>query len=92
MIVGLLTFIGLSILDIKYALMLSIVAAIFELIPFGIILAAIPAIIFARHLAPGLRLPIRGCFGPSIKSRSGLMNSKIKIDICPLIYVFTGAR
>jgi predicted PurR-regulated permease PerM len=44
LIVGLLTFMGLSALNVKYALMLSIIAAVFELIPFGIILAAIPAV------------------------------------------------
>lgn len=47
LIVGSLTFIGLTILGVEYALVLSLVAGLFELIPFGIILAAIPAISFA---------------------------------------------
>lgn len=47
LIVGVATFIGLSLLSVPYALILAIFAAIFELIPFGIILAAIPAIAFA---------------------------------------------
>jgi predicted PurR-regulated permease PerM len=45
-LVGVLTYLGLSILGVKYALMLALVAGIMELIPFGIILAAIPAISF----------------------------------------------
>ena len=46
-VVGLLTFLGLSLLGIKNALLLSVIAAIFELIPFGIFLAAIPAVSLA---------------------------------------------
>lgn len=46
LIVGLLTFIGLSFLGVRYSLVLAIVAALFELIPYvGPVLAAIPAIL-----------------------------------------------
>lgn len=44
LIVGLLTFIGLALLGVEYALLLAVIAGVFELIPFGIILAAIPAV------------------------------------------------
>lgn len=44
LIIGLITFIGLTLLGIEYALLLAFVAAVFELIPFGMTLAAIPAI------------------------------------------------
>lgn len=45
-IVGALVFIGLTILKVKYALSLALIAALFELIPvFGPILSSIPAII-----------------------------------------------
>ncbi|MCB9805995.1 AI-2E family transporter [Candidatus Nomurabacteria bacterium] len=48
LIVGLLTYLGLSILGISNPMFLAVIAAIFELIPiFGPILAAIPAIAFA---------------------------------------------
>lgn len=48
LIVGVLVYIGLTILDIRYALLLAVLAALFELIPlFGAILAAIPGIIIA---------------------------------------------
>lgn len=43
-IIGILTFIGLTIMKVDYAILLSVVAGLFELIPFGIFLAAVPAI------------------------------------------------
>lgn len=47
-IVGMLVYLGLTILGVKYALLLAVIAAIFELIPvFGPILSAIPATIIA---------------------------------------------
>jgi len=47
-IVGVLVYVGLTILDVRYALLLAILAAIFELIPvFGSILAAVPAVLVA---------------------------------------------
>lgn len=47
LIVGLLAYLGLTILGVKYSLLLALVAAVFEIIPFGIILAALFAIGFA---------------------------------------------
>ncbi|OGG87480.1 hypothetical protein A3H15_01950 [Candidatus Kaiserbacteria bacterium RIFCSPLOWO2_12_FULL_50_28] len=44
-IVGVLVFLGLTILGVKHALLLAVVAAMFEIIPvFGPILAAVPAV------------------------------------------------
>lgn len=44
-IVGILLYLGLLILDVKYALLLAVLAAVFELIPvFGQIMAAVPAV------------------------------------------------
>jgi predicted PurR-regulated permease PerM len=46
LIIGVLVYLGLAILDIKYAFLLAVLAAVFEIIPlFGPILAAIPAVI-----------------------------------------------
>ncbi len=45
LLVGVLTYLGLLILNVQYSLLLALAAAIMELIPFGIILAAIPAIV-----------------------------------------------
>lgn len=44
LLVGVLTYLGLLMLNVKYSLLLAIAAALMELIPFGIILAAIPAV------------------------------------------------
>ena len=45
---GVLLYLGLTILGVKYALLLGVLAAVFELIPvFGQILSAIPAIVIA---------------------------------------------
>jgi predicted PurR-regulated permease PerM len=47
LIVGILVYLGLTILGVKYALLLALVAGVFELIPvFGPILSAIPAVLF----------------------------------------------
>lgn len=47
LIVGVLVYLGLTILGVPYALLLAVLAAIFEIIPlFGPILASIPAIAF----------------------------------------------
>ena len=47
-LIGVLTFLGLSILGIQYALVLAVIAGVMELIPvFGPILSAIPAIAIA---------------------------------------------
>lgn len=46
-IIGALVFLGLTLFQVKYALTLAIIAAVFELIPiFGPILASVPAILF----------------------------------------------
>ncbi len=55
LIIGALVYIGLSIFGVRYALLLGLVSAIFELIPFGLYFSAIPAIIFS-YLDGGLAL------------------------------------
>src|SRR6056297_730186 len=53
MSVGLLIFIGLSLLNIQYAIVLGLLAALFEFIPYvGPILAAIPAVLIAFIKGP----------------------------------------
>lgn len=47
LIVFVLSYLGLTILGVPYALMLSLLAGVFELVPFGLLLAAIPALIIA---------------------------------------------
>jgi predicted PurR-regulated permease PerM len=57
LLVGVLTYLGLSILGVQYALLLALIAGIMELIPFGIILAAIPAIAFG-YLDGGITMAL----------------------------------
>ena len=57
LLVGVLVFLGLTILQVKYALLLAVLSAIFELIPvFGPIMAAIPAVAIAFIQKPILGL------------------------------------
>lgn len=62
-LVGILVFLGLTILGIKYALMLAILAAILELLPmFGPVIAAIPAIGIAFLQSPSLALVVAALY------------------------------
>lgn len=54
-IIGLMSYIGLSLLGVPYALVLAIIAGLFELIPYvGPWLSAIPAILIALTVSPAL--------------------------------------
>jgi predicted PurR-regulated permease PerM len=56
-VVGVLVYIGLSLLHIRFALLLAIIAGILELLPYiGPVLSAIPAVILAFFQAPILAL------------------------------------
>ncbi len=56
-VVGVLVYIGLSLLNIRFALLLAIIAGIFELVPYiGPVLAGVPAVILALFQAPILAL------------------------------------
>ena len=57
LLIGVLIYLGLAIFGVRYALLLALLAAIFELIPFGMVLAAIPAVLFA-FLDGGLTLSL----------------------------------
>jgi predicted PurR-regulated permease PerM len=46
LIIGLLAYLGLTILGVKYSLVLAILTAFCELVPFGIFLAVVPVVIF----------------------------------------------
>ncbi|MBI3282746.1 AI-2E family transporter [Candidatus Curtissbacteria bacterium] len=61
--VGVLTYIGLRILDIPYALPLALIAGIFEIIPIvGPIIAAIPAVLVSLTIAPVMGLATAALF------------------------------
>ena len=58
-LVGVLVFLGLTILGVKYALLLAILTAVFEFIPvFGPVMAAIPAVGIALLQKPVLGLSV----------------------------------
>ena len=58
-VIGLMAFIGLSILRIPYALPLAILAAIFEIVPIiGPIISGIPAVLVALLFSPGMALVV----------------------------------
>ncbi len=54
-IIGMLAYLGLTIIGVKYSLVLSLVIIIAELVPFGLIIATIPAVLFA-YLDGGVSL------------------------------------
>lgn len=62
-VVGVLSYIGLRILDIPYALPLALIAGIFEIVPIvGPIIAAIPAVLVALTIAPVMGLATAALF------------------------------
>lgn len=46
-IVGVLAYLGLTIIGVKYSLVLALMVIIAELVPFGLVIATIPALLFA---------------------------------------------
>lgn len=63
LIMGVLVFLGLSVFQVEHALLLSILAALFELIPFfGPVLAAVPAVVIAFGTSPTLGFMIIGLY------------------------------
>ena len=59
--IGVLSYIGLLVLGIPYALPLAILAGIFEIVPYiGPIIAAVPAIILAFSISPFLGFAVIG--------------------------------
>lgn len=63
LIVGVITFIGLTMLGVEFALSLSIIAGILEIVPIiGPIISAIPAILVALTMSPTMALLVAGLF------------------------------
>lgn len=54
-IIGMLAYLGLTIIGVKYSLVLSLMIIIAELVPFGLVVATIPAVLFA-YLDGGVSL------------------------------------
>ena len=63
LLIGILVYLALTILGIPYALLLALLAAIFELIPIiGPILAAVPAVFFGFLVSPMLGLVVAAVY------------------------------
>lgn len=63
LLVGVMVYLGLAILGVKYALVLALLAAIFEIIPiFGPIISAVVGIVFALLQGPGVALLVAGLY------------------------------
>ncbi|MFA6397910.1 MAG: AI-2E family transporter [Candidatus Paceibacterota bacterium] len=93
LIVGVLIYLGLAIFDIKYALMISLIAAIGELIPFGIYLAMVPALLFA-FLDGGMAMTliVLGLFFIVIQFEHYLLNPlvvKKVVGIPPIVVILS---
>jgi predicted PurR-regulated permease PerM len=58
LLVSVLTYLGLLLFNVKYSLLLALAAGILELIPFGIILAAVPAIA-SGYISGGLTTALK---------------------------------
>ncbi len=63
-LMGIFVYLGLAIMDLPYALLLAVIAAVFELIPlFGPVLAAVPAVFIAfTNAGVGLGLTVIGFY------------------------------
>jgi len=73
-----LTFIGLTLLGVKYALFLALLAGLLEMIPYmGPIISAIPAIFFALLQSPALALAVVVLYIVVQKSESYLLVPKV---------------
>lgn len=63
LLVGVLVFLSLSVLGVKYALILALLAAVFEIIPiFGPVLSAVAGIMVSLLQGPGVALMVAGMY------------------------------
>lgn len=62
-VIGLVSYIGLSLLHVRYALLLAVIAGLFEMVPYvGPIFSAIPAVMIAFTQSPALGLIVLGLY------------------------------
>lgn len=73
-----LTFLGLTILGVKYALFLALLAGLLEVVPYiGPIIAAIPAVFFALGQSPALALAVLALYVVVQKTEGYLLVPKV---------------
>jgi predicted PurR-regulated permease PerM len=62
-VIGFVSYIGLSLLNVRYALLLAVIAGLFEMVPYvGPIFSAIPAVMIAFTQSPTLGLIVLGLY------------------------------
>jgi predicted PurR-regulated permease PerM len=63
LIIGVLVFLGLTIFQVEHALLLAVLAAVFEIIPFfGPVLSAVPAVLLGFSVSPALGVMVLGFY------------------------------
>jgi len=99
LVIGVLSYVGLSLLGVRYALLLACIAAIGELIPnLGPILSAIPAIVVAAFDSPLLALAVAGLYLGIQQLENNLIVPKVMeraVDLHPfatLVALLVGAE
>lgn len=92
-IVGVLTYIGLVVLDIPYALVLASVAGLMEFVPFlGPILAAVPAMFFASSISLWKVVAVMGLYGIIQLLENNVLVPKIMhraVGLNPIVVIFS---
>ena len=92
LIVGLLSFVGLTVLKIDFALLIGIVAGIFDIIPyFGPVIGALPAVIIAVLESPLKALYVAILFLIIHQLESTIISPKIlgeRVGLHPLTVIF----
>lgn len=92
-IIGVIIYLGLTLLGVQYALVISMLAALFELIPFGIILAGLVGTVFA-YSTGGITLAVKVIFLYTIVQQfenyliAPLIVNKV-IGISPLVVILS---
>jgi predicted PurR-regulated permease PerM len=91
-VVGMLTYIGLSIIGVQLSLALSVLTAIFEFVPYlGPILALIPALLVAMLQSPYLAVYVLGVYAAVQTAESYLITPLIEkraVSIPPAYLIF----
>lgn len=91
-VIGLLTYIGLLILGVDYALVLAIFAGIAEIVPYaGPIIAAVPAILIAFTISPLKALIVAALYFGIQQLENGVLTPKImqkSVGLNPVVSLF----
>ena len=91
LIIFALVFIGLSIMNVQYALLLALVAGVFEIVPFlGPTLAAIPAVFFGFLQSPFMGMLVIGLYLIIQQLENHIIVPKVmgkSVDLNPLVII-----